>query len=110
MKGSPFTRLCQQLAIVRDTDRADLHTHTTCSDGTCSPAELVERGVRAGLSALAITDHDTIAAIEPARLAAGGRIEIISGVEITTTFRDEEVHLLGYFVRLDDPNLNGALA
>jgi len=109
MKGSPFTRACQQLAILRDTGRADLHTHTTFSDGTCSPADLVEHAIKAGLKILAITDHDTTGGIEPGRTTAGTRIEIVSGVEITSSFRGEEVHLLGMFVRLNNSQLNAAL-
>lgn len=109
MKGSPFTRTCQQLAFQRENGRADLHTHTTFSDGTCTPAELIERAIRAGLKAIAITDHDSVAGIEPARQFAGAFIEVISGVEMTATFRDQEVHLLGYFVRTDEQDLNGAL-
>ncbi len=76
----------------------DLHTHTTESDGTDSPAELVALAVGAGLEALAITDHDTMLgyqkAIEPAR-AAG--LELLCGIELSTRFRGRSVHLLGYF-------------
>lgn len=76
----------------------DLHTHTTESDGTDSPAELVALAVRANLEALAITDHDTMEgyrkAIEPAR-AAG--LDLTCGIELSTRFRGRSVHLLGYF-------------
>ena len=110
MKGSPFTRLCGRLAVLRDPGRADLHTHTTFSDGTHTPEGLVDRARRAGLRAVAVTDHDTTAGIEPARAAAAGTIEVVPGVEITAEFRYHEVHLLGYFVRPDDPALSAALA
>jgi 3',5'-nucleoside bisphosphate phosphatase len=109
MKGSPFTKVCQGLAVIRDRARADLHTHTTFSDGTYTPGELVHRAATAGLKAVAITDHDTLGGIEPARVAAGGRLEVIAGVEITAEFRGSELHLLGYFVRTDDPRLAAAL-
>jgi len=109
MKGSPFTRLCQRLAVLRNPGRADLHTHTHFSDGSYTPAELVERAVKAGLKAVAITDHDTTTGIEPARAAAVGRIEVIAGVEVTAEFRGAELHLLGYFIRPDDPALTAAL-
>jgi 3',5'-nucleoside bisphosphate phosphatase len=110
MKGSPFTRLCRGLAVLRNPGRADLHTHTTFSDGTHTPEGLVERAIKAGLRAVAVTDHDTTAGVEPARRAAGGRIEVIAGVEVTAEFRGAEAHLLGYFVDTDDPALSRALA
>ena len=110
MKGSPFTRLCGRLALLRDPGRADLHTHPTFSDGTHTPAGLVERARKAGLKAVAVTDHDTTAGVEPARSAAAGTVEVIAGVEITAEFRGHELHLLGYFVRPDDPALSAALA
>lgn len=110
MKGSPFTHVCRRLAILRDPGRADLHTHTTFSDGTHTPGELIARAIKAGLKAVAITDHDTTDAVLPARDAAGERIEVIAGVEMTTEFRGRELHLLGYFVRLDDVPLADSLA
>ncbi|MBO0699527.1 MAG: PHP domain-containing protein [Zavarzinella sp.] len=108
MKGSPFTHLCRQLTVLRP-GRADLHTHTTFSDGTHTPAGLVERAIKAGLKAVAITDHDTTAGVEAARAAAGGAIEVIAGVEVTAEFRGAEIHLLGYFVRPGDEPLAAAL-
>jgi predicted metal-dependent phosphoesterase TrpH len=110
MKGAPFTRLCHELAVLRDPGRADLHTHTTASDGTHTPADLVARAIKAGLKAVAVTDHDTTAGIEPARAAAGSAVEVISGVEITAEWRGTEVHLLGYFIRPEDEPLAAALA
>jgi predicted metal-dependent phosphoesterase TrpH len=89
--------------------RADLHLHTTHSDGTYSPAEVVELARRSGLAALAITDHDTLGAIPAARAAAGSALEVIAGVEISTEFRGRELHLLAYFVNPTDPALNAAL-
>jgi predicted metal-dependent phosphoesterase TrpH len=110
MKGSPFTRLCRGLAVLKNPGRADLHTHTTFSDGTHTPASLVGRARQVGLHAIAVTDHDTTAGVEPARAAAAGAIEVIAGVEITAEFRGFEVHLLGYFVQPHDPALAAALA
>lgn len=98
----PFTALCQALARPRAYGRADLHVHTTCSDGVYTPAQIVDLTRRSGLAAVAITDHDTLAGIAPARQAAGTAVEVIAGVEITTEFRGDELHLLGYFVGLDD--------
>jgi predicted metal-dependent phosphoesterase TrpH len=108
--GQPFTRLCQQLARPAATGRADLHLHTTHSDGDYSPAEVVDLARRSGLSAIAITDHDTTCGVAAARTAAGNRVEVIAGVEVTAEHEGREVHLLGYFIRCDDPALCAALA
>jgi predicted metal-dependent phosphoesterase TrpH len=62
-----------------------------------TPEQVVSLARRSGLPALAITDHDTLAAFEPARHFANGAIEIISGVEISTVYQDRELHLLAYF-------------
>jgi hypothetical protein len=76
----------------------DLHSHTDESDGTFTPAELVAEAVRAGLHALAITDHDTVAGYEKARpVAADAGLELICGIELSTRFGGASVHLLGYF-------------
>ncbi len=76
---------------------ADLHLHTTCSDGTLAPADLVRAAKASGLAAIAVTDHDTFDGIAPAQAAAANDIEIIPGVELTCQVRKSEVHLLGYF-------------
>ena len=108
--GQPFTHLCRQLARPPHAGRADLHLHTTASDGTYTPEEIIDLARRSGLAALAITDHDTLAGIASAQAASNHQIEIIPGVEITCRFRDKELHLLAYFVRVDDEPLNKALA
>jgi predicted metal-dependent phosphoesterase TrpH len=108
--GSPFTALCQALARGPAADRADLHLHSTASDGLYSPTQLVELGRRCLLKAIAITDHDTLAGWEEARTAAGAHLEVIPGVEITTRHAGRELHLLGYFVDPADPPLQAALA
>ncbi len=102
---SPFTLLCQLAVRSPNAGRADLHLHTTYSDGTYTPAQIVDLGRRSGLSALAITDHDTIGAVADARRAAtGSSLEVIAGVEITTEFHGKELHLLAYF--FDEQNLH----
>ena len=89
---------------------ADLHVHTTHSDGACSPCEVVVAAARVGLGALAITDHDTVSALPVARLeAAWWGIELIAGVELTCEFEGRELHILGYFIRDDDPALCEAM-
>src|SRR6516225_8488678 len=107
--GQPFTELCQTLARPCHLGRVDLHLHTTFSDGTYTPEEIVELARRSGLSAIAITDHDTLAGIAPARLAAGASLDVVSGVEITAEFRGRELHLLGYCFDLDNVALCRAL-
>src|SRR4051812_41342719 len=105
----PFTQLCRRLASPRGTDRADLHLHTTASDGAYTPGNIVDLACRAGLAAIAVTDHDTLAGLAPARAAAGTKLEVIAGVEITTVFHGRGLHLLAYFVRPEDPALLHAL-
>lgn len=81
------------------TGLADLHVHTSASDGTLTPEETVREAARVGLEAVGITDHDTIAGVEPA-LDEGCRIgvEVVPGVEINTDYGDKEVHILGYYI------------
>jgi predicted metal-dependent phosphoesterase TrpH len=109
VKRSPFTALCGRLAQLDRPRRADLHVHTTASDGEYTPQQVVAFARQANLVAVAITDHDTFAAVEEARAAASAEIEVIAGVEITAEFAGREVHLLGYFVRTDHQELNAAL-
>jgi predicted metal-dependent phosphoesterase TrpH len=73
----------------------DLHSHSTASDGTVAPEEVIEAALRCGLTALALTDHDTIEGIPTAR-AAGARVgvRVISGVELSAFHEGHEVHLL----------------
>jgi len=88
---------------------ADLHIHTTHSDGGCSPGEVVRAAANVGLSALAITDHDTLSAIAVARPEADRLgLELIPGVELTAGRDGRELHILGHFVRDDDPDLVAA--
>lgn len=77
----------------------DLHTHTTASDGRCTPAELVTRASAAGVTVLSVTDHDTVAACEAVAAAcAGAGIEFVPGIEITAVRSEADVHVLGYFL------------
>jgi predicted metal-dependent phosphoesterase TrpH len=89
----------------------DLHLHTTASDGRCTPRELVERASRAALTAIAVTDHDTAAAVEEVqRLATERGIEAISGIEITAIEDGRDFHILGYFFDPRHPQLGRFLA
>jgi predicted metal-dependent phosphoesterase TrpH len=106
----PFTALCQAAARQPTGGRADLHIHSTFSDGAYTPAEIVDLARRSGLAAVAITDHDTVDGIAPARDAAlASSFEIVAGVEISAEHRGKELHLLGYFFRTVDGPLTGAL-
>ncbi len=79
----------------------DLHLHSTASDGTLPPADVVRSALRAGVVAIALTDHDTVAGLAAARAAAEGTgLRIIAGVELSAYQGDDEVHLLG--LHLDD--------
>jgi hypothetical protein len=88
----------------------DLHIHTTASDGSCTPAEVVRLALDTGLSAIAVTDHDTTAGIAEARAAAAGTgLRVIPGIEISADYRGTEVHVLGYFLDPDSPGLQPML-
>ena len=88
----------------------DLHTHTTASDGRCSPAELVDRARRARISVLSVTDHDTTAGCrEAADACVRAGIEFVPGIEITAVLDLADVHVLGYFIRADAPGLQAFL-
>ena len=89
----------------------DLHTHSSVSDGTQSPAELVAAGVEAGLGVLAITDHDSTAGWDQAFVAAHGTgLEILPGLELSTQLDYASVHILGYLVDPDNAALASATA
>jgi hypothetical protein len=78
----------------------DLHSHTDQSDGTFTPEELIAEAVRKGLSALAITDHDTFAGYDAAiPFAAKTNLELLCGIEVSTRYQGASVHLLGYFLK-----------
>lgn len=83
----------------------DLHVHTTASDGTASPAEAVKLAKAAGLSAIAITDHDTVSGYaEAAEAGEALGVEVIPGIEISTKY-GRAVHILGYYIDPDSDKL-----
>ncbi len=85
----------------------DLHTHTTASDGTLSPEQLIRCCLEAGLSGVGITDHDTMAAIpEAIQLAASSGLTVVPGIEISTEQHGKEIHILGYYCSPNSPSLN----
>ncbi len=89
---------------------ADLHIHSTASDGRLTPEEIVKQARAAGLSTIALTDHDTVDGIQPALQAAGSSgLEIITGIEFNTDLDGTEIHILGYYLTLSN-DLAGTLA
>jgi len=90
--------------------RVDLHSHTTASDGGLAPQDLVARAASLGIEVLAITDHDTTTGV-PAALAEARRrnIVVVPGVEISALSGREEIHLLGYFVDIENEELQSFL-
>jgi transcription antitermination factor NusB len=89
---------------------ADLHVHTTFSDGMFSPGEVVKTANGLGLSAIAVTDHDCVEGISPTMEAASGTgLEVIPGVEISAAIADREIHILGYFIDWNSASLRDKL-
>ncbi|QLG39482.1 MULTISPECIES: PHP domain-containing protein [unclassified Paenibacillus] len=83
--------------------RCDLHTHSQASDGMQPPAENVKLAKQRGLSAVALTDHDTVAGVAEAQQA--GReygVDVVAGVEISTRAGGKDIHVLGYYVNTED--------
>ena len=88
----------------------DLHTHTAKSDGSFSPAELVDYAIEKNLAAVAITDHDTIEGLDEA-IAHGAAlrekgvsdIEVIPGIEFSTKYENQDVHIVGLYIAYDSP-------
>jgi len=78
----------------------DLHSHTTASDGSLSPRELVQEAVRRGVRILAVTDHDSTEGLEEAGAEAAKHppLEIVPGIELNTDVEGGEIHILGFFI------------
>jgi len=88
----------------------DLHTHSTCSDGTDGPERIPELAVAAGCSAVALTDHDTLAGIAPARRRANeAGVTLVTGCEVSCAFRGGSAHVLTYFVDPEESPLHDEL-
>lgn len=84
----------------------DLHVHSNASDGTLSPEEVVRLAARSGLLAIALTDHDTTAGISCAvREGSLCGVEVIPGIEVSSSYKGHEIHILGLFVDQENPDL-----
>ena len=90
--------------------RVDLHAHTHFSDGQLAPDALVALARERGLAALGVTDHDAVDGIEPARAAAPRGLEVVPGIEISSTLEGHDLHVLGYFLDAADARLRERLA
>src|SRR5262245_4456718 len=103
MAPAIFANIVQELKV-------DLHSHTTCSDGRNSPADLARLARAAGIDVLAVTDHDTLDGIAPA--AEDGRrigLRVIAGVEMSSQFEGRDVHVLGIGIDPSNRALNDQL-
>jgi hypothetical protein len=94
----------------KDSRFIDLHTHTTFSDGTLTPTQLVEYASEKGLSAVAITDHDCTDGLREAKLCGEKvGVEVIPGIEISAEYENDELHIVGLFIDGDNAELNSIL-
>jgi len=90
------------------TGAIDLHSHSTASDGQYAAEQVADRAAAAGLAVWALTDHDSIAQLRPARAAAeAGGVRFVPGIELSVHLDRREVHLLGHFVDPDSVTLRG---
>ena len=91
--------------------RADLHIHSTASDGRYNPAEIVHMAVAAGLTIIALTDHDTVDGLIPALEAAREfpELTVIPAVELSTDTYSGEIHVLGYFIDFTNQEFRASL-
>ncbi|MGB3829575.1 MAG: PHP domain-containing protein [Ornithinimicrobium sp.] len=84
----------------------DLHTHSTCSDGTQTPGDVVRSAAQAGIDVMALTDHDVISGWAPAAQVAAERgVSLVPGVELSTQAGGISVHILAYFIDPEHPEL-----
>ncbi|KOO08268.1 RNase RNM [Vibrio hepatarius] len=92
--------------------RIDLHSHTTASDGRLAPNELIERAVSFDLDVLAITDHDTVDGLQPARdyiAQQGYALKLINGIEISTVWQNKDIHIVGLNIDPQSEALNALI-
>lgn len=91
--------------------KADLHTHTTYSDGSLSPYELIKKAKSVGLSAISITDHDSVSGLDDAiEIGKEFDVQVVPGMELSANHNDSEVHILGYLMDYHNKALQEALA
>ncbi|GAA5161670.1 3',5'-nucleoside bisphosphate phosphatase [Viridibacterium curvum] len=92
-------------------ENVDLHCHSTASDGLLSPTALVQRAARNGVQLLALTDHDELAGLPEARITANALgVRFVDGVEVSVSYCDQSVHIVGLGIRATEPRLVEGLA
>jgi hypothetical protein len=85
---------------------ADLHIHTTESDGELTPSEVVKIALETNLCTISITDHDSVDGVAEARIASSGTdLTVIPGIEFSTIYNNQEVHILGYYINISNKEL-----
>lgn len=91
-------------------DLIDLHVHSNASDGSFTPSQVADLAIDAGLKAIALTDHDTIDGIaEIIDYTKDKQLEVVPGIELSCYYQNREVHILGFYVDYEDPELNREL-
>lgn len=101
-KDNRYTSVLQDRGEI-DYGNSDLHVHTNYSDGTMTPEEVVDEAIRLGVSTIAITDHDTIDGVTIAyRYSKDKNIHIIPGIEFSSYLSPSEIHILGYFIDVNN--------
>jgi len=89
-----------------DYGTSDLHIHTNFSDGTVTPEMVVDEAIRLGVSTISITDHDTVEGyLAASRYKNAKKLHIIPGIELSSYLEPSEIHILGYFIDIDDDSL-----
>ncbi len=91
-------------------DLIDLHVHSNASDGSFTPTQVADLAINAGLKAIALTDHDTIDGIaEIIDYTKDRQLEVVPGIELSCYYQNREVHILGFYVDYENPELNREL-
>ena len=89
----------------------DLHLHSTCSDGSSTPTEVAERAAERGLSVISLTDHDSVSGVAEAQAAGEAYgVRVVPGSELSIKLKDHDIHILGYFLDIENDQLNTSLA
>src|SRR5690606_23402358 len=108
LRNPPCTRPPSP-AYNRPVTRIDLHSHSSVSDGTDAPAEVIAYAVAAGLDVLALTDHDTVGGIEEASRHLPSGFTLVPGMELSCAYEGSSVHLVSYLFDPDSPGLDTEL-
>lgn len=91
--------------------KIDLHVHSTASDGSFSPTEVVNLAIETGLTAIALTDHDTVSGVDEALAAAeSSDLQVVPGVELSCIYKEKEIHILGLYINHNDETLKQYLS